>query len=45
VVLWPVADGYDVPVTDLDDLDTRALVARDPATFVSGAAPALIDEF
>jgi hypothetical protein len=45
VLLRGIADEYDVPVTDLDDLDTRALVAGDPATFASGAEPVLIDEF
>jgi hypothetical protein len=45
VLLGGIADEYEVPVTDLDGLDTRALVAGDPATFVSGAAPVLVDEF
>lgn len=30
---------------DLDDLDTRAAVARDPATMLEGDGPVLIDEY
>ncbi len=32
-------------VVDLDDLDTRGAVGADPALFVRGEAPVLIDEF
>lgn len=45
VLLRELAADLAVPVIDLDDLDTRSLVARDPATFVSGPDPVLIDEF
>lgn len=30
---------------DLDDLDTRSAVARDPATMIAGDGPVLIDEY
>lgn len=45
VLLRELAAELEVPIVDLDDLDTRGLVARDPATFVSGPDPVLIDEF
>lgn len=45
VLLRELADDLGVPVVDLDDLDTRSLVARDPGTFVTGEAPVLLDEF
>jgi hypothetical protein len=45
VLLRELARELDVPVVDLDDLDTRSLVARDPAVFVAGPEPVLVDEF
>lgn len=45
VLLRALGDEHDVPIIDLDDLDTRALAASDPAAFVTGSAPVLIDEF
>jgi predicted AAA+ superfamily ATPase len=45
VLLRQLADEAGVGVVDLDDLDTRALAAADPATFVSGRAPVCVDEF
>jgi uncharacterized protein len=45
VLLRELAADLNVQVTDLDDLDTRSLVTRDPAIFVSGPSPVLIDEF
>lgn len=45
VLLRELADELGVLVVDLDDLDTRSLVATDPEIFVTGSAPVLIDEF
>lgn len=45
VLLRELAGELGVQVVDVDDLDTRSLVAADPAIFVSGPAPVLIDEF
>lgn len=45
VLLRELGAEFDVPIIDLDELDTRGLVARDPTTFVSGPDPVLIDEF
>lgn len=45
VLLRELAAEFGVPVVDLDDLDTRSAVASDPAIFVSGPDPVLVDEF
>jgi uncharacterized protein len=44
-LLNALAKAHDASVIDLDDLATRDAVAADPATFVSGPAPVLIDEY
>jgi hypothetical protein len=40
-----LADRLGARVLDLDDLDTRAAVKRDPATMIGGPGPVLIDEY
>lgn len=40
-----LADRLGASVLDLDDLDTRSAVARDPATMISDSRPVLIDEY
>lgn len=45
MLLRDVANRRGVPIIDIDDLDTRALAAADPAGFVTGPAPVCIDEF
>ncbi len=45
VLLAELAKSFDVPAIDLDDLDTRSQVHRDPALFASGPRPVIIDEF
>lgn len=44
-LLNALARAHNASVIDLDDLATREAVAADPATFVSGPAPVLIDEY
>lgn len=44
-LLNTLADKLGGRVLDLDDLDTRAAVARDPATMIDGPGPILIDEY
>jgi predicted AAA+ superfamily ATPase len=44
-LLKGLARARNASVIDLDDLATREAVADDPATFVSGSAPVLIDEY
>lgn len=44
-LLAELAAAYDKPVIDLDQLDTRAAAASDPALLASGASPVLIDEY
>lgn len=45
VLLRELGDRFDVPVLDLDDLDSRSMVSRDPGHFVAGPDPVLVDEF
>ncbi|HEX3778081.1 MAG TPA: ATP-binding protein [Pseudonocardiaceae bacterium] len=45
VLLRQFADEHHLTVIDLDDLDTRGLATDDPTSFVTGDAPACIDEF
>lgn len=44
-LLRRIGDAHGVPVLDLDDLATRRAVAADPALFVTGPGPVLIDEY
>ncbi len=44
-LLNSVAQSAGVPVLELDDPATRALVEADPAFFASGARPVLVDEY
>jgi predicted AAA+ superfamily ATPase len=44
-VLREIAKSSGAAILDLDDLATREAVARDPANFISGASPILIDEY
>ncbi|HEX3692521.1 MAG TPA: ATP-binding protein [Solirubrobacteraceae bacterium] len=44
-LLRALADSLGREIIDLDDLDTREAVRADPARFVEGDAPVLIDEF
>ncbi len=44
-LLRELAASRDRDVIDLDELDTRGAVRADPALFVRGEAPVLIDEF
>lgn len=44
-LLRALADSFGRDVVDLDDLDTRRAVRADPALFVRGEPPVLIDEF
>ncbi len=45
VLLDRLARRFGVTVTDLDNLETRAAVRADPAIFVEGPSPILIDEY
>ncbi|MCL2466670.1 MAG: AAA family ATPase [Micrococcales bacterium] len=40
-----LADQLGGRVLDLDDVDTRAAVVRDPVTMIDGPGPVLIDEY
>lgn len=44
-LLRQLADRLGGRLLDLDDLDTRAAVTRDPATMIGGDGPVLIDEY
>ena len=44
-LLRQLTDHLGGRLLDLDDLDTRAAVARDPATMIDGDGPVLIDEY
>lgn len=44
-LLGALARAHDASVIDLDDLATREAVTADPATFISGPAPVMIDEY
>jgi uncharacterized protein len=45
-LLQACSRAHQVPVIDLDDLDTRRAVARDPALFAAGSPePVCLDEF
>lgn len=44
-LLTQLARHLDAAVLDLDDLDTRAAVASDPATMIDETRPVLIDEY
>jgi hypothetical protein len=45
VLLRDLASACNVAVVDLDDLDTRSQVDRDPGLFVLGDSPIVVDEF
>ena len=40
-----IAKKYKVSIIDLDDIATKDAVASDPALFMSGPAPVLVDEY
>ncbi|MEZ5161124.1 MAG: AAA family ATPase [Marmoricola sp.] len=44
-LLRQLTDHLGGQLLDLDDLDTRAAVTRDPATMIAGDGPVLIDEY
>ncbi|TAM92318.1 MAG: ATP-binding protein, partial [Jatrophihabitans sp.] len=44
-LLRAIAARHDVPVIDLDDAETRASVAADPAVFASAPGPVCVDEY
>ncbi|RIK05060.1 MAG: ATP-binding protein [Acidobacteria bacterium] len=44
-LLRQIAEKYGVGVIDLDDLATRDAVSADPAFFVGGERPVVVDEF
>jgi len=44
-LLQAIAKAYRCEVVDLDDIDQRNAVRADPALFVRGPAPVLVDEF
>lgn len=44
-LMQTIADNVGAVVIDLDDLETRASVADDPALFTAGPSPVLVDEF
>ncbi|MGH3245630.1 MAG: ATP-binding protein [Trebonia sp.] len=44
-LLAALARGFDRPILDLDQPETRAAAASDPGFMVSGPGPVLIDEF
>lgn len=44
-LLAALAERLGGEILDLDDLDTRAAVARDPATMIDATGPLLIDEY
>lgn len=44
-LLQQCAKDFEVPVFDLDDLETRGAAKNDPSLFVTGKEPVCIDEF
>lgn len=45
LLLNDIAKKYKVSIIDLDDIATKDAVAADPALFMSGPAPVLVDEY